>query len=377
MDARSGHQHISEISSSARRAGRAAADVQSTLSRGGGVATLEELAIQASQELDEALWTERRALMARSSLSPRLSRTRSWAVGGRLPTSPSPRGTVGAAPQTPSPEQAESVPESVPPEERHADALGELLAVLQGAASVQERERLVHQHALLLAQEYGRLLVMKPRVSHDSSHTNLTNLTSPNQQRLCPSSSDVLPRRRWDGLMGPASPLSTSPLSTPPPPPANGAAVRKPRPKMPMATDTAQMKKRTRAGGRPDSAKIEAIAAARMAKDVEKMMATARAKFVEMDADKSGRLEAGELGRLGDWVCTRFASHGGKKLTQADREGELAQLQAAAGEDGELTFEEFDGWFRGVSQRIFEQMRASASRTRSFSKASKAVPKIL
>lgn len=103
----------------------------------------------------------------------------------------------------------------------------------------------------------------------------------------------------------------------------------------------------------------------RVQKALDKQIARAKKKFQQMDIDGNGVLDKEELLNLADWVFESFTP-GGRRLSQDEKDMEVARIMATADTDGDglLEFDEFEGWFRETAARIYEQQRAAAARDR-------------
>eukprot|EP01045_Picozoa_sp_COSAG04_P032701 COSAG04_NODE_6499_length_1313_cov_3.001647_1_plen_237_part_10 len=89
------------------------------------------------------------------------------------------------------------------------------------------------------------------------------------------------------------------------------------------------------------------------AAEIDAQLQKAKAKFDELDTDKSGALEAGEIEKLAQWVFAQFHPDG-EPMSPQQRDSELATLmELDTNKDGKLDFEEFGGWFAETAQQIF------------------------
>ena len=84
----------------------------------------------------------------------------------------------------------------------------------------------------------------------------------------------------------------------------------------------------------------------------------ARAKFLELDVDKSVALSRDEVANLAQWTLRNFMKneHGVLSMSIAQQDAETSKLmkQADLDGDGELSFEEFAAWFTPTCKRIQE-----------------------
>lgn len=103
----------------------------------------------------------------------------------------------------------------------------------------------------------------------------------------------------------------------------------------------------------------------RVAKAVDKQMARARKKFMQMDADGNGVLDKDELLNLAEWVFSSFTP-GGKKMSDEEKDMEVARIMHSADADGDglMDFQEFEQWFRTTAKGIYEKQRQEAARKR-------------
>ena len=87
-------------------------------------------------------------------------------------------------------------------------------------------------------------------------------------------------------------------------------------------------------------------------------MERAKSKFQELDVDKSGFLEAQEIGVVLDWVLL-FYTNEGEVLSQEERESIRKELMAVAdtNKDGRLSLTEFTIIFSQVENRKEEVRR--------------------
>jgi Ca2+-binding EF-hand superfamily protein len=107
---------------------------------------------------------------------------------------------------------------------------------------------------------------------------------------------------------------------------------------------------------------------------VEKLIRRAHKKFDQLDKNGNGLLEGEELTALGNWVYESF--HPGQKLCDADQEAEGAKIlgRLDENEDGAMSFDEFEGWFRRTCASIEKYRRGLSQRTRSEPKAKAECP---
>lgn len=103
----------------------------------------------------------------------------------------------------------------------------------------------------------------------------------------------------------------------------------------------------------------------RAKKAVNKQLERARKKFKQIDTDGNGTLDRLEMLNLADWVFQSFHP-GGKKLTEAEQDMEVAKIMQSADTDGDglMSFEEFEVWFRGTADQIYQQQRRAAAAAR-------------
>ena len=84
----------------------------------------------------------------------------------------------------------------------------------------------------------------------------------------------------------------------------------------------------------------------------------ARAKFHELDVDRSGSLSRDEVASLAQWTLRSFLKneHGVLSMNPEQQDAETKKLmqQADTDGDGELSFEEFAAWFIPTCKRIQE-----------------------
>lgn len=87
-------------------------------------------------------------------------------------------------------------------------------------------------------------------------------------------------------------------------------------------------------------------AIAKDAPAVAKQLERARKKFDQMDDDKNGVLNGGELDKLASWVFESFHP-GGEPIDESTKKEQAAALLKVLDEnaDGVLEFEEFSTWF--------------------------------
>eukprot|EP00658_Telonema_sp_P-2_P067459 TRINITY_DN5637_c0_g1_i5.p1 TRINITY_DN5637_c0_g1~~TRINITY_DN5637_c0_g1_i5.p1 ORF type:complete len:614 (-),score=155.45 TRINITY_DN5637_c0_g1_i5:62-1903(-) len=95
--------------------------------------------------------------------------------------------------------------------------------------------------------------------------------------------------------------------------------------------------------------------------DAKQMVARAQKKFLQLDVDGSGVLEGAELEALGEWVWSSFHP-GGEALSEEEKNEQAAKLMRRldANEDGFMSFDEFNGWFRKTCASIERYRRARA-----------------
>merc|ERR1712166_1353681 len=99
-------------------------------------------------------------------------------------------------------------------------------------------------------------------------------------------------------------------------------------------------------------AKVAISAEAVFDAHVDQLTKRARAKFHQLDRNKNGLLEGEELAALGNWVWSSF--HPGSKLSEADKQAEGAKIlcRQDMNEDGAMSYEEFEGWFKKTCTSI-------------------------
>merc|ERR1712166_1547041 len=99
-------------------------------------------------------------------------------------------------------------------------------------------------------------------------------------------------------------------------------------------------------------AKVAISAEAVFDAHVDQLTKRARAKFHQLDRNKNGLLEGEELSALGNWVWSSF--HPGSKLSEADKQAEGAKIlcRQDMNEDGAMSYEEFEGWFKKTCTSI-------------------------
>merc|ERR1712166_344887 len=99
-------------------------------------------------------------------------------------------------------------------------------------------------------------------------------------------------------------------------------------------------------------AKVAISAEAVFDAHVDQLTKRARAKFHQLDGNKNGLLEGEELAALGNWVWSSF--HPGSKLSEADKQAEGAKIlcRQDMNEDGAMSYEEFEGWFKKTCTSI-------------------------
>ena len=99
-------------------------------------------------------------------------------------------------------------------------------------------------------------------------------------------------------------------------------------------------------------AKVAISAEAVFDAHVDQLTKRARAKFHQLDRNKNGLLEGEELKALGNWVWSSF--HPGSKLSEADKQAEGAKIlcRQDMNEDGAMSYEEFEGWFKKTCTSI-------------------------
>jgi len=99
------------------------------------------------------------------------------------------------------------------------------------------------------------------------------------------------------------------------------------------------------------------------AEEVNQAVERAKKKFIQMDKDKSGTLEAKELNSLADWVWSRF-NPGGREMSEQQRQREGAKLldRLDKNKDGKMSFKEFEVWFRRTSRQIESFRREQAAK---------------
>merc|ERR1712086_941096 len=99
-------------------------------------------------------------------------------------------------------------------------------------------------------------------------------------------------------------------------------------------------------------AKVAISAEAVFDAHVDQLPKRARAKFHQLDRNKNGLLEGEELSALGNWVWSSF--HPGSKLSEADKQAEGAKIlcRQDMNEDGAMSYEEFECWFKKTCTSI-------------------------
>merc|ERR1712086_992389 len=99
-------------------------------------------------------------------------------------------------------------------------------------------------------------------------------------------------------------------------------------------------------------AKVTISAEAVFDAHVDQLTKRARAKFHQLDRNKNGLLEGEELSALGNWVWSSF--HPGSKLSEADKQAEGAKIlcRQDMNEDGAMSYEEFECWFKKTCTSI-------------------------
>jgi len=108
--------------------------------------------------------------------------------------------------------------------------------------------------------------------------------------------------------------------------------------------------------------KVPIPAAAIFDAHVDKLVGRAHKKFDQLDKDSNGFLEGAELTALGNWVYSSF--HPGSELCLAEQEAEGMKILGRLDEndDGAMSFEEFEGWFRKTCVSIEKYRRGLAQR---------------
>merc|ERR1711935_197429 len=99
-------------------------------------------------------------------------------------------------------------------------------------------------------------------------------------------------------------------------------------------------------------AKVTISAEAVFDAHVDQLTKRARAEFHQLDRNKNGLLEGEELAALGNWVWSSF--HPGSKLSEADKQAEGAKIlcRQDMNEDGAMSYDEFEGWFKKTCTSI-------------------------
>lgn len=95
---------------------------------------------------------------------------------------------------------------------------------------------------------------------------------------------------------------------------------------------------------------------------VDKLVRRAHKKFDQLDKDSNGFLEGAELTALGNWVYSSF--HPGSQLCLAEQEAEGMKIlgRLDKNDDGAMSFEEFEGWFRRTCESIEKYRKGLAQR---------------